>query len=208
MKLQENIIRLRKGSGDSNKNVKKSNWEEINELVSKPKKNPVINETKINQKINLKPSISQTSTVDSFQTALELPVHNISGNTIASNETGSSKTTNGSQIDRISERDPDGTRRIRFLNTGVVKTVEPNGIVTVKFSNGDVKTCYPEGLENDLKKDVYFYNDTRTTETTFYEKSVKHKVINFDDGQTEHYYRDGKKEIVFGDRSRRTIWKV
>jgi centromere protein J len=205
---------------NSGKSERKSSWEEINNLVSK--KPVVMNETKFNQsnlvqhqskmhknqskipqnQSKLAPpqhkltiSNSQT-TVDSYHTALN--------DSTGSNSNESQKSSN-SQVDRISERDPDGTRRIRFLNTGTVKTVETNGIITVKFANGDVKTCYPEGVEGDSKKDVYFYCDTRTTETTFYDKADKVKIISFDDGQTEHYYKNGKKEIVFSDQSRRTI---
>ena len=208
LKLQEKcriFERKKLVSGDT-----KSSWEEINELVSKPANKPVvINETKFNQKnttnalhsgIPQKPIVSSSqTTVDSYQTAV---------NTSAGSNSQTSQispTSTNSQVDRISERDPDGTRRIRFLNTGTVKTVEPSGIITVKFANGDVKTCYPEGLEKDLKKDVYFYCDTRTTETTFYDNSNKSKIITFDDGQTEHYYRDGKKEIAFNDHSKRII---
>lgn len=207
---------------NSGKSERMSSWEEINDLVSR--KPVIMNETKLDQvqsnlnqnqpnlhKNQSKPTQTQSkhpllqhklaisnsqTTVDSYHTAL---------NDSSGSNSNVSHTSSNSQVDRISERDPDGTRRIRFLNTGTVKTVETNGIITVKFANGDVKTCYPEGVEGDSKKDVYFYCDTRTTETSFYDKSDKVKIISFDDGQTEHYYRNGKKEIVFNDQSRRTI---
>lgn len=209
---------------NSGKSERMSSWEEINDLVSR--KPVIMNETKLDQvqsnlnqnqpnlhKNQSKPTQTQSkhpllqhklaisnsqTTVDSYHTAL---------NDSSGSNSNVSHTSSNSQVDRISERDPDGTRRIRFLNTGTVKTVETNGIITVKFANGDVKTCYPEGVEGDSKKDVYFYCDTRTTETSFYDKSDKVKIISFDDGQTEHYYRNGKKEIVFNDQSRRTIGK-
>jgi len=119
-------------------------------------------------------------------------------------KTNSTNSTNDS--DRITTRDPDGTKRIKFLKTGTTKVIEMSGVITVKFQNGDVKTLFPENYDQKShKKDVYYYADSQTTETTFYDQSDKSKIVEFSDNQIEHYFKNGNRKIFFPDKSNRTI---
>lgn len=61
-----------------------------------------------------------------------------------------------SDSEKIVEREPDGTRKIKYLGTGTTKIVETSGVITIKFQNGDVKTIFPEGFDQEDKKDVYY----------------------------------------------------
>lgn len=106
-----------------------------------------------------------------------------------------------SDADKIVEREPDGTRKIKYLATGTMKIVETSGVMTIKFQNGDVKTIFPEGFDSEHRKDVYYYFDSKTTETNFYKTSKKSHIVQFQDGQIEHHFKNSDKKIFYPDNS-------
>ena len=103
------------------------------------------------------------------------------------------KTTNNEG--RIINLFSDNKREVIFPS-GVKKEVYDDGYQLVRFTNGDLKQMFPDG------KNVYYFNDAKTVQTTFPDGL---QVFKFNTGQIEKHYPDGTKQISFPDGSLRYI---
>ncbi|KAJ1462935.1 T-complex protein 10, C-terminal domain-containing protein, partial [Pelagophyceae sp. CCMP2097] len=88
----------------------------------------------------------------------------------------------------------DGGREVLYRN-GTRKEVR-GGCSVVRFVNGDVKRTEVDAV-------VYYYAEARTTHTT--QPSTGMEVFEFPNGQVEKHDRDGTKEILFPDGTRKVI---
>ena len=83
-----------------------------------------------------------------------------------------------------------------IFQSGVRKEIFKDGFQIVYFVNGDMKQNLPDG------KSVYFFNESKTVQTTFKDGL---QVFKFENGQIEKHFTDGTKQISFPDGSQRFI---
>ena len=97
---------------------------------------------------------------------------------------------------RVTETTPEGVQVTKYSN-GTVKKIYPNGQQEVIFLNGDSKLTQSGGTV------VYFYANAQTTHTTYVDGS---EVYEFPNNQVEKHYADGRKEIIFPNKTKKTIY--
>lgn len=97
---------------------------------------------------------------------------------------------------RTEELLPDGRKVIKYRN-GTTKEIHPDGSSVVHFLNGDKKKSAA-----DTGIIVYYYAQAETVHTTFPDGL---EVYEFPNKQVEKHYKDGNKEIIFPDHTKKII---
>ena len=87
-------------------------------------------------------------------------------------------------------------KREIIFESGIRKEIFDDGYYIVYFINGDLKQNFPDG------KNVYFFNESKTIQTTF---SDGLQVFKFNNDQIEKHYPNGTKQIIFPNGTVRYI---
>ncbi|GMI31477.1 hypothetical protein TrCOL_g5783 [Triparma columacea] len=90
-------------------------------------------------------------------------------------------------------------RAITVYPNGTRKQTLPDGSVSVRFGNGDVKTTEADGVV------VYYYNDAMTYHTSYPDGMQCYEFVKTK--QVEYHFGDGRKEITYGDGTKKIIDK-
>jgi hypothetical protein len=90
-----------------------------------------------------------------------------------------------------------GGRTMTEYPNGTHKETQVNGSSAVRFVNGDVKSTGADGVV------VYYYHTAQTYHTSYPDGVQVFEFIASQ--QIEHHYPDGRKEIVYGDGTKKKI---
>lgn len=112
---------------------------------------------------------------------------------------------------KVERRYVDGTRIVTFRN-GTEKETAPNGVVTVRFNNGDVKQTWvlplggaaaatdgASGGSDGIAVESYLYADSHVVHSTY---ANGLQAFEFPSGQLELHRPDGMVEVIFPDGTR------